>query len=47
MNIDDLETGDMILFSGITLYQNYRIFSGSKYSHAGVIIKNPDFLMIN
>ncbi len=44
MNIDDLETGDMILFSG-----NYFIskiieyFSGSKYSHVAVIIKNPDF----
>ena len=47
MNINELETGDIILFSGNYFISNIIEFiTNSKYSHIAVIIKNPNFLMI-
>lgn len=44
MNIDDLETGDMILFNGnYMLSKIIEYFTHSIYSHVGVIIKDPCF----
>ena len=47
MNINDLETGDIILFSGNYYISRFIEFiTNSKFSHIGVIIKNPNFLII-
>ena len=44
MNINELETGDIILFSGNYFISNIIEFiTNSKYSHIAVIIKNPNF----
>lgn len=44
MNINELETGDIILFSGNYIISNIIEFiTNSKYSHIAVIIKNPNF----
>ena len=44
MNIDELETGDMILFNGnYMLSKVIEYFTNSIYSHIGVIIKDPCF----
>lgn len=41
----DLETGDLLLFHGTTLLSNIlEYFGQSKYSHIGMIVKNPKFL---
>jgi len=45
MNINDLETGDMILFNGNYFLSRFiEIITGSIYSHVAIIIKNPNFL---
>ena len=45
MNISDLQTGDMILFNGnYFLSRIIEYITGSIYSHAAIIIKNPNFL---
>ena len=44
MNINTLNTGDLLLFTSpsyIGMFIDY--FTGSKYSHCGIIIKDPDF----
>lgn len=43
MNIDDLETGDIILFHG-NYFFSYIVeyFTNSVYSHVGVVLKNPN-----
>ena len=43
MKIDELETGDIILFSG-NYFLSYIIeyFTNSIYSHVGVVLKNPN-----
>jgi hypothetical protein len=44
MNISNLETGDLILFNGYYFVSNIiEYFSGSIFSHCGVIIKDPYF----
>jgi len=44
MNIDDLETGDMLLFNGYYfLSRLIEYFTDSIYSHVGVIIVDPTF----
>jgi len=41
----ELETGDLLLFHGTTILSKILEFFGrSKYSHVGMIIKNPKFL---
>jgi len=41
----ELETGDLLLFHGTTILSNIlEYFGRSKYSHVGMIIKNPKFL---
>jgi len=41
-----LETGDIILFSGNTwLSRTIQYFGRSSYSHVGIILKNPRFLV--
>ena len=43
MNIDELETGDIVLFSGnYFLSHIVEYFTKSIYSHVGVILKNPN-----
>lgn len=43
MNIDELETGDIVLFSGnYFLSHIVEYFTNSIYSHVGVILKNPN-----
>ena len=43
MKIDELETGDIILFSGnYFLSHIIEYFTNSNYSHVGVILKNPN-----
>lgn len=45
MNLQDLQTGDIILFNGNYLLSRFiEYISGSIYSHAAIIIKNPNFL---
>ena len=43
MKIDELETGDIILFSG-NYFLSYIVeyFTNSLYSHVGVVLKNPN-----
>ena len=43
MKIDELETGDIILFSG-NYFLSYIVeyFTKSIYSHVGVVLKNPN-----
>ena len=43
MKIDELETGDIILFSG-NYFLSYIVeyFTNSIYSHVGVVLKNPN-----
>ena len=43
MNIDDLETGDIVLFHG-NYFFSYIVeyFTNSVYSHVGVVLKNPN-----
>ena len=44
LNIDNLETGDMILFNGnYFLSKIIEYFTNSLYSHVAVVIKNPNF----
>lgn len=44
MKLDDLDTGDMILFNGNYFVSNIvEYITGSIFSHVGVIIKNPIF----
>ncbi len=42
-NLNDLNTGDIILFASKHTWYDYvlRFFSKSKYTHVGIIIKNP------
>lgn len=43
MKIDELETGDIILFSGnYFLSHIIEYFTNSIYSHTGIILKNPN-----
>jgi len=43
MKIDELETGDIILFSGnYFLSHIIEYFTNSIYSHSGIILKNPN-----
>lgn len=43
MNIDELETGDIVLFSGnYFLSHIVEYFTKSIYSHVGVVLKNPN-----
>lgn len=43
MKIDELETGDIILFSGNYFFSHIvEYFTKSIYSHVGVILKNPN-----
>ena len=43
MNIDELETGDIILFNGnYFLSHIIEYFTKSTYSHVGIILKNPN-----
>ena len=43
MNVDDLETGDIVLFHGnYFLSQIVEYFTHSLYSHVGVVLKNPN-----
>ena len=43
MKIKDLETGDIILFSGNYLLSYIvEFFTNSMYSHVGVVLKNPN-----
>ena len=45
MNEISLETGDIILFRGTGIIATFlEYFGKSKYSHVGVILKNPKFL---
>ena len=45
MNLQDLQTGDIILFNGNYLLSRFiEYISGSIYSHVAIIIKNPNFL---
>jgi len=45
MNIDELETGDLVLFRGSSWLSYLLEYVGqSKYSHVGIIIKNPSFM---
>ena len=43
MKIDELETGDIILFSG-NYFLSYIVeyFTNSIYSHVGIVLKNPN-----
>jgi len=44
----ELETGDLVLFRGTSLLSKMLEYIGhSKYSHVGIIIKNPSFLNEN
>lgn len=46
MNIDQLETGDIILFNGNQCMSwLVKCFTESTWSHIGMVIKNPDFLI--
>ena len=42
----DLNTGDIILFAGEQgLFDKFlNIFTGSRYTHVGIVIKDPDNL---
>jgi len=43
MKINELETGDIILFNGNYFMSNIiEYFTSSIYSHVGIILKNPD-----
>lgn len=45
MNEISLETGDIILFRGTGIIATFlEYFGKSKYSHVGIILKNPKFL---
>ena len=45
MNEIQLETGDIILFRGTGIIATFlEYFGKSKYSHVGIILKNPKFL---
>lgn len=46
--MENLDTGDIILFSGTTSLIDRAIeyFTGSSWSHIGIILKDPDFLPI-
>jgi hypothetical protein len=45
MDIDNLDTGDILLFSGNSIFGRLLEFFGrSKYSHVGIVLKNPKFL---
>ena len=43
-----LETGDLLLFQGTksVLDKAIEFFTGSKWSHIGIVLKDPDFLPI-
>ena len=44
VNTDEFETGDMLLFKYTSFIGRFiEYFTGSNYSHCGIIIKNPDF----
>lgn len=44
-NMDDLETGDVLLFRGTSWISRLVEWVGvSKYSHVGIVVKNPRFL---
>ena len=44
--MDDLQTGDIILFSGDSIISSIiRLTTFSRYSHIGIVLKNPDFLL--
>lgn len=48
IKVDDLETGDIVLFRGNGIISNIlKYFGRSKYSHVGIILKNPRFLNDN
>ncbi len=41
----NLETGDLLLFHGSTFLSLFLEYMGqSKYSHVGIILKNPSFI---
>lgn len=45
MDIDNFQTGDIILFSGTYFVSDVmEIVIHDKWSHIGIVIKNPDFL---
>tara|TARA_B000000565_G_scaffold255828_1_gene238205 strand:+ start:4785 stop:5372 length:588 start_codon:yes stop_codon:yes gene_type:complete len=45
MNINDLQTGDLILFNGNYFLSRFiELITGSIYSHTAIIVKNPNFL---
>jgi len=44
---DDLKTGDIVLFSGMGRISDLiKFFSGSKWSHIGLVVKSDDFDMV-
>ncbi len=46
MNLDDLNTGDLILFQGKGYWFSYlvELFTWSKYSHIGMVLKDPVYI---
>lgn len=43
-NVADLKTGDIILFSGTCFVSRViKFFTGSRWSHIGMIVKDPDY----
>ena len=43
--LNNLDTGDILLFSGSSILGRFLEFFGrSKYSHVGIVLKNPKFL---
>lgn len=46
--MDTLETGDILLFQGTKslLDKTIEFFTGSKWSHIGIVLKDPSFLPI-
>jgi hypothetical protein len=44
-DLNNLDTGDILLFRGDSIFGRFLEFFGrSKYSHVGIILKNPKFL---